>query len=153
MFYRCSLIVNESQVMQFKVAQLLKEPVGATRDYLIDDTICIFEESSQSRITGNIHFLRTNRGILARGYLNTVANVSCSRCLEVFNCELEYKFEEEYFPTVDMYYDLEINGHDDPESFTIDEDQVLDITEAARQYAILSIPMKPLCRPGCPGLI
>ena len=40
----------------------------------------------------------------------------------------------------------------DPDAFSIDSQHVLDITEAIRQYAVLALPMKPLCKPDCQGL-
>ena len=41
---------------------------------------------------------------------------------------------------------------DEPGCFTIDEHHILDLTEAVRQYALLALPMKPLCRQDCAGL-
>ncbi|MBA7688765.1 hypothetical protein ES703_97254 [subsurface metagenome] len=41
---------------------------------------------------------------------------------------------------------------EEPGCFTIDEHHILDLTEAIRQYALLAIPMKPLCRGDCAGL-
>ena len=34
----------------------------------------------------------------------------------------------------------------------IDEHNILDLAEAVRQYALLAMPMKPLCRENCVGL-
>ena len=34
----------------------------------------------------------------------------------------------------------------------IDAEQVLDLSEAVRQYRETALPMQPLCRPGCAGL-
>ncbi len=145
-------MVNDSQAMQFKVAQMLKEPVGATRDYVVDEVIDILDGSPPSNVTGNVHMLRTNSGILVRGTLDTEVTLVCSRCLDLCACPLAYGFEEEFIPVLDIYHDTAIPEADDAETFIIDENQVLDITEAARQYAILTIPLKPLCRPDCPGI-
>jgi len=41
---------------------------------------------------------------------------------------------------------------DEAGCFTIDEHQVIDLTEAVRQYALMAVPMKPLCREDCAGL-
>ena len=37
-------------------------------------------------------------------------------------------------------------------SRTMTIDQVLDLSEAVRQYALLALPMKPLCQEDCAGL-
>ena len=38
------------------------------------------------------------------------------------------------------------------EAFIIDEHHTLDLSEAARQYAIAAVPMKPLCDQDCLGI-
>lgn len=144
--------MNEPQVMQLKVSQLLKEPVGSTRRYWVDEDLGILEGSSPSRVRGEVNLLRTDRGILARGNLKTSVELVCSRCLEPFSGELAYDFEEEFFPVLDMVHDAYIPEPEDSQGFTIDEYHVLDISEAARQYAIMAVPMKPLCRPDCKGI-
>jgi uncharacterized protein len=40
----------------------------------------------------------------------------------------------------------------EPGGFIIDEHHILDLTEAIRQYALLALPMKPLCQESCAGL-
>ena len=152
LFYRQALTVNEPQVMQLKVSQLLKEPVGSTRRYLVDENLSILEGALPSRVFGEVKLLRTDRGVLARGNLKTSVELVCSRCLEPFSDKLVYDFEEEFFPVLDIVHDAYIPEPEDSEGFTIDEYHVLDISEAARQYAILAVPMKPLCRPNCKGI-
>jgi uncharacterized protein len=39
-----------------------------------------------------------------------------------------------------------------PDAFTIDAHHILDLSEAVRQYTVINIPMKPLCKPNCAGL-
>ncbi len=41
---------------------------------------------------------------------------------------------------------------DDPDAFLIDPHQILDLTEALRQYRVMAEPMQPLCQPDCLGL-
>jgi uncharacterized protein len=40
----------------------------------------------------------------------------------------------------------------DSDAFLIDSHQVLDLTEAVRQYRLTAEPMQPLCKPDCLGL-
>ena len=105
-----------------------------------------------SLVQGEIGLMRTDRGILARGSLHTEVEISCSRCLSVFNCPLTLDIEEEYFPTTDVMTGVPLPLPDEPGSFTVDEDNILDLTEAIRQYVLLAIPMKPLCVEDCAGL-
>ncbi len=136
--------------MEINVSQLLKAPVGSTRDFEVDETIEIL--GSESEIGGQVRLMRTGRGILASGSLHTEVEAICSRCLASFSCPLAFSFEEEYYPTIDVNTGAPLAVPDEPGCFTINENHILDLTEAMRQYAILAIPMKPLCRDDCAGL-
>ena len=145
-------MVSEPLVMQFHVAQLLKEGVGAVREYMVDDEMVILDESRPSRVTGTVTLLRVSNGILARAHLSTEVELECARCLEPFTCRLVFDFEEEYIPVLNIYLDEYNHVPEDKDIFTIDENHFMDITDAARQFAILAKPMKPLCRHDCPGI-
>ena len=138
--------------MQINVSQLLKALIGSIRSYKINDIIDVADDGRSSMVQGEIKLMRTDRGILARGILHTEVEVTCSRCLSLFSCPLTLKIEEEYFPTVDVTYGVPLPLPEEPGCFTIDEHHILDLTEAIRQYAMLAIPMKPLCRGNCAGL-
>ena len=137
--------------MQINVAQLLQEPIGSTREHHIDDTITGVD-GREHRISGECQLLRTQGRILVKCRLNTNTDITCSRCLTTFRQPLEFKFEEEYIPTVDVQTGAPLAGTADTGNFTIDEHHILDLGEAIRQYAQLVIPMKPLCREDCAGL-
>ncbi len=96
--------------------------------------------------------MRTDRSILVKGRLHTKSELDCSRCLSLFSCPLTLNIEEEYFPTMDIITGAPVPLPDEPGCFTIDEHNILDLTEAIRQYMLLAIPMKPLCREDCAGL-
>ena len=139
-------------MMKINVSQLLKEPIGSTRNYEVSGTFDITGDDVDSEIQGVVALTRTNRSILAKGTLHTEVEVTCSRCLSLFGYPLILNIEEEYFPTIDVSSGTLLSLPDEPVYFTIDEHHVLDLTEAIRQYALLATPMKPLCREGCAGL-
>jgi len=107
---------------------------------------------SNSRVDGEVRLMRTDQGILVKGTLHAEVELSCSRCLNLFDCPLTLRIEEEYFPTTDVVTGVSLPPPDEPDCFTIDEHNLLDLTEAVRQYALIAIPMKPLCREDCAGL-
>ena len=78
--------------------------------------------------------------------------MTCSRCLSVFDHPLALHIEEEYFPIIDVVTGLPLPLLDEPGAFTIDEDHTIDLAELVRQYTLLAVPMKPLCRQDCAGL-
>jgi uncharacterized protein len=146
------LLEGRWQAMQVNVAQLLRASIGSVRDYEIKKVIDITGDGVNGLVQGKVRLMRTNRSILARGELSTEVELTCSRCLGSFNCPLKMNLEEEYHPTADVDTGAAISVPDEPGCFTIDENHILDLTEAVRQYALLAIPMKPLCKENCAGL-
>ena len=137
-------------MLSFNVAQLEKAPIGATRDYQIDDPLTV--DGRQINVKGEVTFIRTNRSVLVKADIQTALPLECCRCLGEYECPLAVKFEEEFFPELDVVSGLPTDVEDPEENFTVDEHHVLDLTEALRQYVILAQPMKPLCRTDCPGI-
>lgn len=136
-------------MMQINVFQLLKEPVGSLRDYKVSGTIDL---DGDSRVEGEVNLTRTNCSILVRGCLYTEVELTCARCLNLFSNPLVLDIEDEVFPVTEVVGGGPLAPPDEAGCFTIDEHQVLDLTEIARQYALVAIPMKPLCRKDCAGL-
>jgi uncharacterized protein len=137
-------------MVQINVSQQLKALIGATRNCMVNETVDI--AGGNSLVQGEVRLMRTDRSILAKGRLHTKIKLTCSRCLSLFNCPLILNIEEEYFPTTDVVTGASLPLPDEPGCFTIDEHNILDLTEAIRQYALMAIPMKPLCLENCTGL-
>jgi len=138
--------------MDINVSQLLRDPIGSTRDIQIDEQIDILGDGKSQKIQGKCRLLRTQRSILVKCALNSEVELTCSRCLGKFRQPLKIKIEEEFLPTIDVLSGVPLPPPEEPSAFTIDEQHILDLTEAIRQYSLLAIPMKPLCKKGCAGL-
>ncbi len=138
--------------MQINVAQQLRAAIGSIRDYEVSDIVDVVGDGNGRLVQGEVRLMRTDRGILVKGILDTEVELTCSRCLSLFHCPLTLNIEEEYFPTTDVVSGASLPLPDELGCFTIDEHHILDLTEAIRQCALLAIPMKPLCREGCAGL-
>ncbi len=133
--------------MQINVAQLLKEPVGAQRNYKVDE---LAGESDEDHVSGEVALTRTNRGILVSGALSADLKCTCSRCLCPVHVKVKFNMDDEFFPVSDMITGerTELAADD----FIIGDDHILDLSEAFRQYMIMAQPTKILCRPDCPGI-
>ncbi len=137
-------------MVEINVSQQLKEPIGSTRNCVVNEIVDI--AGGNSPVQGEVELMRTDRSILTRGTLHTEIELTCSRCLSLFGYPLTLNIEEEYFPTTDTLTGTSLSLPDEPGCFTIDEYNILDLTEAIRQYALMAIPMKPLCLEDCAGL-
>lgn len=131
------------------VAQLLKERVGSSRRY---DIHRIAGEQAKSSIQGEVTLIRTGQGILVRGELAVRAELVCSRCLGVFPGSISFSIEEEVLRATDEFHGLPLASSQQFPNSAIDNDQMLDLGEVIRQYTLLNLPMKPLCRPHCTGI-
>ena len=143
---------NQLANMIYNVAQLLKEPVGSTRHFSTDFLEDIDNGAIEILPQGQVYLLRTDRGILVRAQLKARLQMICSRCLASFQQQVSLSLEEEFLPRVDVSNGQSLHLPDDAEaSFTIDQNHMLDLSEAGRQYCLTNQPMKPLCRQACLG--
>lgn len=138
--------------MQINVSQLLQEPIGSTREHKFNDAADILGEGKKYEVQGDCRLLRIRRGILVTCSLDTEVELTCVRCLSRFRHPMIIRFEEEFLPTIDVTSGMPLPQTEDNGAFTIDEHHILDLTEPSRQYTLMAIPMKPLCRVECAGL-
>jgi uncharacterized protein len=131
--------------MQINVAQLLKEPIGSTRSYQIDESL---DTDDINSVRGEVTLIRTNRGLMAKSEIAASVTGTCSRCLNKIDYEVNYGFEEECLPNINEALALP----DQTDNITIDENQTVDLSEVIRQYTLLTLPTKPLCSPDCAGI-
>ena len=137
--------------MRFNVSRLLREPVGATRAYRVKDRQEATDGIPSGQTDGTVSLLRTTAGVLVTACLSATTTDRCSRCLEPLDVSYEIDFLEEFLPIVDVYTGARLPREDD-DSFAIDEQQILDLSEAVRQYRLTARSMHPLCREDCRGL-
>jgi uncharacterized protein len=133
--------------MHINVAQLLKESIGSSRSFQIDESLGTDDINS---VKGEVTLIRTNRGIMAKAGMTAGVTGICSRCLKPIDYEVNYDFNEECLPNMSTSEGLP--SPDQTDNITIDENHMLDLSEVIRQYALLAMPVKPLCRPDCAGI-
>ena len=131
------------------VSQLLKEAVGSSQSHDISGTI---GEEIEGFVEGTVKLIHISRGVLAQCKLTAEVKLICSRCLDTFLCPISFTAEEEFLPISDVSGDLAPSAPEQSEEFTIDDKNILDLSELIRQYILLNLPMKPLCRLDCPGI-
>ena len=138
--------------MRYNVAQLLKEPIGSSREYQLDENF-IGPQRFAEVARGPVNILRTHQGILVRATLQVRSTLACGRCLGDYSYASEIPIEEEFFPTVDLQTGRSLPvSADAEEGSLIDSNHLLDLANTIREYVVTDIPMKPLCRQECLGL-
>jgi uncharacterized protein len=139
--------------MRFDVTALLRAPVGSVQTYRLEgESGSSTADDVGEQATGSVSLLRTSEGILATAHLQVKVADRCSRCLKPVSIPLEVDFQEEYLPTVDADTGSRLAVAADGDGFLIDDRQVLDLSEAVRQYRLTVQPIQALCRADCKGL-
>lgn len=135
--------------MQVNVAQLLKEPVGSTRTYDIDEVLSA-NSTDEQFLTGEIKFTRIEKGIFVKGEITTSGHGACARCLKPVDYTCLFNVEEEFLPSMDINTGLNLKVENG--TFVIDSHHNINLTELFCQYTSMSRPMKLLCREDCAGI-
>jgi len=141
-------------VIGFNIAQLLKSTTGTARSVEVDeqDPELAADLHLVSPVRGSLRLMRTSSGVLAKGQLSFEAEFTCSRCLELFARTQAIKLNDEFLPVVDVSTGVVLPEPEDPDTFRLTADHLLDLNEAIRQYSIVEAPLQPLCSEGCKGL-
>ncbi|GAC1549135.1 MAG: hypothetical protein NVS2B7_25190 [Herpetosiphon sp.] len=138
---------------RFNVATLLQEPTGSTRRYELDDEQLDLGDGMVVRpIQGGVHLTRTVKGVLADVVVSGTVNMECARCLTPVLVPLTFPFMEEFYQTVVVNTGAALPPPEEPDVFLINETHKLDLEPAMREYAVLHLPMMPLCRNECKGI-
>lgn len=138
----------------FDVSGLLKRP-GSVETVMITDKLPPAEKGHEKiEVVGPVHAtvrLKEAGGrILAEGVLNADVILTCGRCLERYDQQVEQTFNEIYRRHEDF-------NKQDPEEreeenlFAIDNLKI-DLTPMLSQALVLAVPFKPVCREDCLGL-
>ena len=138
--------------MLFNVSTLLREPVGSTRSYHIEDEPArVPDEAYATVVSGDVRVLRSVRGVFVSARLAVRSRLECGRCLASFEHDLSLEFDEEFVVEHDLDTGAPVEGIM-PDDFRIEGGQHLDLSEAVRQYEQSALPLRPVCRPDCRGL-
>lgn len=151
-----------SESPQFNVAQLMKEPIGATRTGQVAvalrqlvpeaDQVDLLPDGGEPILAGPVRLMHTAGGVLATGRLQAEATMPCARCLEPVKVALDIELEEIFVPTVDIVTGQSVRPDEEDRALWIDAHHILDLTEVLRQDVLVTLPMHVLCDPECRGL-
>ena len=138
--------------MRYNVAQLLKESIGSTRNYRLDESFT-GPQNQEDTVCGPVHLLRTHRSILVSASLQVQSAVVCARCLKEFVRSSVLSVEEEFFPTAELQTGRgKVSSAFPEEGSYLDDSHTLDLASIISECIIADMPIKPLCWHDCAGL-
>ena len=137
-------MANPRRPLRLNVGFLIKSPIGTSRDFNFDyEKMRLGEELTLAPFTCTARFDRTPQGLVLQADFAGRLELECVRCLEPFEQALHSQVTELY--AFDNRSVTESN-------LLVPEDGQIDLEPLLREYALLEIPIKPLCRPDCKGL-
>jgi uncharacterized protein len=137
-------VTNPRRPLRLNVGFLIKSPIGVSRDFNFDyDTMRLGEDLTVRNFSGTARFDRTPQGLLLQGEFGAELTLECVRCLDEYSQPLKWSFTDLY--AFDKRSISESN-------LLVPEDGQIDLEPLLREYAMLEIPIKPVCKPGCKGL-
>jgi uncharacterized protein len=129
---------------RFNVGFIIHEEVGYNHDFpFAFDEITLGDDLELRAFEGSVNVGKTPQGLIVQADFSAETTLTCARCLTEFESGLNWSFTELY--AFDKRSETE-------SGLILPEDAQLDMAILLREYALLEIPISPICKPGCKGL-
>ena len=122
---------------------MYNKSIGSLHEVNIDVDEFVIDDLTGKNLTSLIRLSKSREGLLLQVHVEAQVLTHCVRCLEEFYLPVTTEFEELYqFP----------ERHREDTDLILPHDGYLDMRSVYREYLILAIPIKRLCRETCLGL-
>ncbi len=136
-------VANSKKPLRLNIGFIINAPIGYNRifDFYFpkyeDDDLTLVE------VEGDVNVGRTPQGLIVQGNFTGQTTLECVRCLTDYEQPVKWGFTE-------LFAFKEENMTE--AGLLVPEDAHLDLQPMVREYALLELPIKPLCREDCAGL-
>lgn len=137
-------MTNPRKPFRINVGFIVHEEVGYSHNFPLEyDKAVLGEDLTLENFNGLLIIDRTPQGLLTQGDFSGNTTLECVRCLKEFDFSLHSNFTELY---AFKQKSLSESG------LLMPDDGHIDFTPILREYALLEVPIKALCKPDCKGL-
>lgn len=137
-------MVNPRKPFRINVGFIAHEEIGRNHDFPFDiDKIVLGGDFELMGLNGLVNIGRTPQGLVLQADFSARTSLICVRCLQEFSHELNWNFTE--------LYAFDERSETDS-GLILPEDGHIDLAEMLRDYALLEIPISPICKQDCQGL-
>lgn len=131
-------------LLRLNIGFLIGQPIGTSRDFNFDyPELNLGEDLRLVNFSGIANFSRTPQGLFLQAHFQGELVLECVRCLDSADHLLKAEFSELY---AFDHRSMSESGLLVPESGYIDLEPIF------REYALLEIPISPICKKDCKGL-
>jgi len=135
---------NSHSPLRLNVGFLIGQTIGYSREFPFDIArVVLSPDLEVTQLTGVARLTRTPQSLLAQIKMQAFVTAECVRCLIHFQQPLAVDFTELYAFTKRAADEIEL---------ILPEDGHIDLEPLVREYMLLEVPIKPLCKPECKGL-
>ncbi len=129
--------------MRLNVGYMYNKAIGTSRATPVDVDKIELEDILARNLASVVRISRTREGLLLQVSAEAEIQTICARCLEEFSLPVSVEFDELYqFPS----------RHREETDLILPADGYIDLEPLYREYFILEMPIKRLCKPDCKGL-
>ena len=137
-------MVNPRRPFRINVGFIIHEEVGTHHEFPFEfEKIRIGDDLELRSFNGLVEIGRTPQGLLIQGKFSGETMLECVRCLKEFSKPLVWNLTELY-----AFNEKSVSDS----GLIIPEDAQIDLESLIREYALLEIPINPICKPNCKGL-
>ncbi len=129
---------------RINVGFIIHEEVGYSAQFPFEFArVTLAGDLTLTDFSGTVDIGRTPQGLLVTGHFSAKTTAECARCLKMFDQQLSWDMTELYAFTEKSMSES---------GLLVPEDAKIDLEPIIRDYALLEIPISPLCTPDCKGL-
>jgi uncharacterized protein len=134
---------NSHNPLRLNVGYLYNKPIGTSREVPVDFNELKINDLLVRDLESRLTVSRTREGLLLQVSAEAKVETTCVRCLDEFFLPVAFEFEELYqFPS----------RHREETDLILPQDGYIDLSPLFREYLILAMPIKRLCKKDCKGL-
>lgn len=129
--------------LRLNVGYLYHKPIGTSRDVPFEFEQLQIDDLSIQNLQCTVRLSKNREGLLLQIMAEAAVSTVCVRCLDDIFMPVSTEFEELYqFPS----------RYREETDLILPEDGYIDLNPLLREFLILALPIKPLCRKACAGL-
>ncbi|MBI5839500.1 MAG: DUF177 domain-containing protein [Chloroflexi bacterium] len=134
---------NPRKPFRINVGFIIHEDVGYQHEFPFELDKVAIDDLELRGLEGNVVMSRTPQGLFVQTEFRGRIDFECVRCLTDFNEDINWAFAELYAFDKKSVTDS---------GLILPEDAHIDLAPLVREYALLEIPINPICKPDCKGL-
>lgn len=136
---------NPRRPLRFNVGFIVSQEVGYNHQFDFDfPKLQVSDDLELRDFHGQVQAGRTPQGIILKGNFGAGLTLECARCLCEFDHEVHFELAE--------LFAFSRRSITETSGSLLPEDANLDLQPLVRDYALLEIPISPICKPDCKGL-